>query len=71
MHVPKRPGEPDCTWADLSRIWSALAWSPSVRIEEGVRTMLDHIEYWRDAPVWTPEKIAGATAGWFKYLRKA
>jgi UDP-glucose 4-epimerase len=71
VHVPKRPGEPECTWADLSRIWSALAWSPSVRIEEGVRTMLDHIEYWRDAPVWTPEKIAGATADWFKYLGKA
>jgi UDP-glucose 4-epimerase len=70
VHVPKRPGEPDCTWADLSRIWSALAWSPSVRIEEGVRTMLDHIEWWRDAPVWTPEKIAGATADWFKYLGK-
>ncbi len=71
VHVPKRPGEPDCTWADMSRIWAALAWSPSVRIEEGVRTMLDHIEYWRDAPVWTPEKIAGATADWFKYLGKA
>ena len=30
--------------------------------------MLAHIDYWRDAPVWTPETIAMATADWFKYL---
>ena len=23
VHVPKRPGEPDCTWADISKIKSA------------------------------------------------
>jgi UDP-glucose 4-epimerase len=30
--------------------------------------MLEHIDYWRDAPVWTTETIAAATADWFKYL---
>ena len=68
VHVPKRPGEPDCTWADMTRIWGALAWSPKVPIERGVQIMIDHIEHWRGAPVWTPDKIAGATADWFKYL---
>ena len=30
--------------------------------------MLDHIDYWKEAPVWTPEKIEVATEDWFKYL---
>lgn len=69
-HIPKRPGEPDCTFADMTRIREALGWSPKVGIEEGVVIMLDNIDYWRDAPVWTPDKIASATADWFKYLGK-
>ena len=51
VHIPKRPGEPDCTLADISRIRSALGWQPRVGIVEGVSTMLDNIDYWRDAPV--------------------
>lgn len=68
VHLPKRPGEPDCTFADMTRIRSALGWQPKVSIEEGVKRMLQHIDYWRDAPVWTPDKIKDATADWFKYL---
>jgi UDP-glucose 4-epimerase len=69
-HLPKRPGEPDCTLADVSRIQAELGWTARVSFEEGVRTMLDNIDYWREAPVWTPESIATATADWFKYLGK-
>ena len=68
VNIPKRPGEPDCTLADMTRIRNALGWEPSVPIEEGVRIMLENIDYWRDAPVWTPDQIDGATADWFKYL---
>lgn len=67
-HLPKRPGEPDCTMADVTRIRAELGWEPLVSFEEGVRIMLENIDYWREAPVWTPEKIADATADWFKYL---
>jgi len=70
VHIPKRPGEPDCTFADTTRIKAELAWKSRVRIEEGVRNMLDAIDYWRDAPVWTPETIAEATKDWFAYLGK-
>lgn len=70
VSVPKRPGEPDCTFADTTRIKSELGWSADVTIEKGVEKMLQHIEYWRDAPVWTPDAIAVATADWFKYLAK-
>jgi UDP-glucose 4-epimerase len=67
-HIPKRPGEPDCTFADTTRIQAELGWAPEVTFQEGVRRMLEHIEYWREAPVWNPESIAEATTEWFTYL---
>jgi UDP-glucose 4-epimerase len=68
VHVPKRPGEPDCTHADTTRVRDLLGWAPQISFEQGVAMMLENIDYWREAPVWTPEKIAHATKGWFKYL---
>jgi len=68
VHIPKRPGEPDCTFADTRRIKAELGWSAQVPIERGVAHMLEAIDYWRDAPVWTPATIAAATAEWFKHL---
>ena len=71
VHIPKRPGEPDCTFADTKKIKRDLGWSAKVPFEEGVKIMLENIDYWRDAPVWTEESIAGATKDWFKYLGNA
>ena len=68
--IPKRPGEPDCTWADISKIKKYLGWEPTVSFEEGVERILDQIDYWKEAPVWTPETIKEATTDWFKYLVK-
>ncbi len=68
VHVPKRPGEPDCTHADVAEITRTLGWSTSVSFEDGVARMLEQISYWHDAPVWTPQSIGAATADWFKYL---
>jgi len=70
VHIPKRPGEPDCTQADISKIRRLLNWQPEVSFEAGVRTMLENIEYWRSAPVWTPDNIAEATKEWHQYLAK-
>jgi UDP-glucose 4-epimerase len=69
-YLPRRPGEPDCTWADISKIQRTLGWSPTVSFEEGVATMLEHIEHWADAPVWDPASIAEATKTWFKFLTR-
>jgi len=66
--VPKRPGEPDCTWADIAKIRGDLGWTPKVSFHDGVQLMLDNIEYWRDAPVWTVSGIADATKEWFRFL---
>src|SRR5215475_4385474 len=68
VHVPKRPGEPDCTWADITRIKAELGWEPEVSFEDGVAKVVANIEYWRDAPLWDPESIARSTASWFAYL---
>ena len=68
VYIPKRPGEPDCTFADISKIQEDLAWSPIVSIEEGVSNLLNEISYWSAAPVWTEELIEEATSDWFKYL---
>ena len=70
MYIPKRPGEPDCTWADISKIQAQLQWKPRVSFEEGVAKMMEYSDYWTDAPVWTPETIEVATEYWFKYLVK-
>jgi UDP-glucose 4-epimerase len=68
VHIPKRPGEPDCTWADVSKIEREIGWRAKVSFEDGVKMMLDHIDHWKGAAVWTPDTIAEATQGWFKYL---
>jgi UDP-glucose 4-epimerase len=68
--IPKRPGEPDCTFADVSKIRRLLDWRVKVPFEEGVATMLAHIDDWKDAPVWNPASIDRATGAWFRYLGK-
>jgi UDP-glucose 4-epimerase len=68
VYVPKRPGEPDVTWADITKIRTELGWEPRVSFEEGVGEMVANIERWRDAPVWDPDSIAEATQTWFDVL---
>jgi UDP-glucose 4-epimerase len=66
--IPKRPGEPDCTWADIRKIKAQLGWQQQVSFEQGVHHILENIEYWRKAPLWEPENIARATKTWFATL---
>lgn len=68
IHIPKRPGEPDSTFADITKIRKELNWEPKVSIESGVAKVVENIDYWKNAPVWTPDSIATATEDWFKYL---
>lgn len=66
--IPRRPGEPDCTFADTTKFTSRTDWQPTTTLEEGVARMLDVIDDWRDAPLWNEQTIATATADWFKHL---
>lgn len=68
IHIPKRPGEPDCTHADIAKIKRELGWQAKVSFEDGVARILADIDYWREAPLWDPETIAQATSGWFRAL---
>ena len=68
IHLPKRPGEPECTWADITKIQRDLGWEQRVSFEDGVAAMLKVIEYWRQAPVWDPASIEAATKNWFAFL---
>lgn len=67
-YLPKRPGEPDCTFADTRKIRASIGWQAKISLEQGVVNILENIEYWRQAPVWTPDDIAEATKDWFRYL---
>jgi UDP-glucose 4-epimerase len=69
IHIPKRPGEPDCTFADISKIRRVLGWEPKVSFEEGVKLVIENIDYWRSAPVWSPQSIEEQTRTWFKFLK--
>tara|TARA_R110001606_G_scaffold363289_1_gene517299 strand:+ start:8786 stop:9784 length:999 start_codon:yes stop_codon:yes gene_type:complete len=68
VYVPKRPGEPDATHADISKIQKVLGWAPEISFEEGVSRMVAEIDHWSDAPLWNPESISEATKTWFQYL---
>lgn len=68
VHIPKRPGEPDRTWAEISKAKKILKWTPKISLEKGVKLMLKEIKWWKKAPIWTPKKIDKATEIWFKYL---
>jgi UDP-glucose 4-epimerase len=67
-YIPKRPGEPDCTYADTTKIHEVLGWKCEVSFEDGVEEMLSNLDDWKDAPVWEPDSIKQATSKWFEYL---
>ena len=68
IHIPKRPGEPERTHADIGKITAELGWKPEVSFEEGVAKIVADIDYWRSAPLWDPQSIATATRTWFQHL---
>tara|TARA_B100000989_G_scaffold109397_1_gene80281 strand:- start:1085 stop:2071 length:987 start_codon:yes stop_codon:yes gene_type:complete len=68
IFIPKRPGEPEITHADITKAKNLLNWQPEISLEDGIKLVLKEIEYWQEAPLWTPEKIEIETQSWFKYL---
>tara|TARA_Y100000996_G_scaffold395876_1_gene361486 strand:- start:3673 stop:4653 length:981 start_codon:yes stop_codon:yes gene_type:complete len=68
VYIPKRPGEPDCTWANTKKIKKMLKWKPKIKLEKGVNILLENIDLWKKAPVWNKKTINKATKLWFKHL---
>ena len=57
VFIPKRPGEPDCTWANTTKKKRRLGWKPIVSFEEGIKNMLIDIDRWKDAPLWNKKVL--------------
>ena len=70
VNIPKRPGEPDRSLADISKIKKQLNWKPKISINKGIKMLLKNINDWKKAPVCTPKTIKKATKSWFKLLGK-
>ena len=70
IYIPKRPGEPDRSLASITRAKKELKWKPKIDIERGIKDLLGKINYWENAPVWTPASIRKATRIWFRLLSK-
>ncbi len=68
IYLPKRPGEPECTWANISKITKELKWKPKVSFEDGIKLMKNEINNWKKAPLWNKKNINKATKTWFKYM---
>ena len=70
IFLPKRPGEPNITWANNKKITKKLGWKPKIKFEDGVNEMINDINKWKNAPLWNKRKIKAATSIWFRYLKK-
>ena len=68
VYIPKRPGEPDVTFADTRKIEKLLGWKAQISFEEGVKRLMTEVDRWQEAPLWDAGSIAEATKDWFKYL---
>ena len=70
VFIPNRPGETKRSCADITKIKRELKWYPKIKFKNGIIQMLNEIEKWKDAPLWTPKSIKSATKNWFKFLAK-
>lgn len=68
VFLPWRPGEPKKTHANIDKIQKKLKWAPKISLKTGIQIVLKNINWWKDAPLWTPSKIKKATKNWHKYL---
>ena len=69
VYIPKRPGEPNITHANIRNAKKDLKWKPKISFSKGISTVLKNINYWKNAPLWDKKKIKKATKNWFKYLK--
>lgn len=70
VFVPKRPGEPNRSLADISKIKKDINWRPKISIEEGIKELLKNITFWKNAPIRSSENIKYSTKEWFKTMKK-
>ena len=69
IFIPNRPGEPNMTLANIKKAKKELKWKPRIEFFTGVKNLLDNLNDWKRAPVWTKSKISKETKEWFKRIK--
>ena len=57
IYIPKRPGEPHMTFANIKMAKKKLKWQPLISLSVGINEVLENINYWKNAPLWNSNKI--------------
>lgn len=70
INIPDRPGEARRSCAVIHKIKKDLKWKAKVKLNSGINYVLQNIEHWKKAPLWTKKNINIATKEWFKILGK-
>tara|TARA_Y100001936_G_scaffold239173_1_gene271913 strand:+ start:487 stop:1467 length:981 start_codon:yes stop_codon:yes gene_type:complete len=69
VKVSLRPGEVKRSLADISKIKKDLGWVPKIKIEQGVKMLIEEINAWKEAKVWTSEKMEKEIKNWVRISR--
>ena len=69
VKIPRRPGEPFRSTANINKIKKTLKWKPKINLKQGISILMKDTSNWKNAPLWTPNKIKKATKEWFKHLK--
>jgi len=69
VNLPKRPGEPDQTYANIKKIKKYLKWKPKFSFEQGLEIMKNDLQKWKKAPLWNKKSILKETRTWFKLVK--
>jgi len=70
VHIPKRAGEAIDTLADIAKAREELGWEPTIDFSDGLRELIENIQEWKSAPLWTPESIKKEVSRWDDLIGK-
>ena len=55
--IPKRPGEPDKTFANIKKIEKIYNWKPKVTLDMGMKIILSNLREWDNTKLWKKMKL--------------
>lgn len=68
-YIPRRKGEPYCTWAYNENSKICLGWEPKVSLEEGIKEVMKNLDAWKDAPLWDKDSIKESVKEWDRRMQ--
>jgi len=68
IFIPERPGEPQATFADISKAETILGYRPVVNLEDGIELVKAKTDNSSNIKGWSEADIMAATSAWFKHL---